>query len=93
MPRRVACVRQHLADQEDLVAAAGDRLADELLGPAVAVHLGGVDQRHPQVEAEAQRRDLLPPERGVLGHMPGSHAENHDLVTGRKLGHAHGGPP
>ena len=30
--RGVALLRQHLADQEDLVAAPGDRLADELLG-------------------------------------------------------------
>jgi len=50
-------VRVDLADQEDLVAAPGDRLADDLLGAALAVHLGGVDQRHAAFDAAAQRGD------------------------------------
>ena len=42
------------------------RLADQLLGRAVGVHLGGVDQRHAEVEARAQRRDLVGTAVGVL---------------------------
>jgi hypothetical protein len=36
-------VREHLGDEEDLFAAAGNGLADNALGGAVAVHLGAVD--------------------------------------------------
>ena len=46
---RAGVVRIHLADQHDVVApAARDRLADDLLGHAFAVHLGGVDHRRPR---------------------------------------------
>ena len=50
-------VGQHLGDEEHLVAAAGDGLADDALGGAAAVHLGGVDVVHAEIEAAAQRRD------------------------------------
>src|SRR6185437_6637511 len=50
-------VRVDLADQEDLVAAAGDDLADHFLGAALAIHLGGIDQRH--AEGEPEPRYLL----------------------------------
>jgi hypothetical protein len=46
-------VRQHLGDEEHLVAAAGDGLYDDLLGGAVAVHLGGIDVVHAEIEAAA----------------------------------------
>ena len=47
-------VREHLADQEHVVAAVGDGLAHQHLGRAVGVHLGGVDDGHAQVYIEAQ---------------------------------------
>jgi hypothetical protein len=47
-------VRQHLADQEHLVTATVDRLADQFFGGAARVHLGGVDQRHAEVESAPQ---------------------------------------
>jgi hypothetical protein len=55
----VGIVGIDFADQEHLVAAAGDRLAHHFLGAALAVHLGGVDQRHAEVQAQAQRRHLV----------------------------------
>src|SRR5262249_13727463 len=51
-------LRQHLADDEDLLAAALDGFGHDLLGTAIAIHLRGVDQRHAEVEAEPERRDL-----------------------------------
>src|ERR1044072_7581079 len=42
---------QLLADEEDVVAAAADGFADELLDLAVAIHLGRVDVVHAEVEA------------------------------------------
>src|SRR5882724_252077 len=47
---------QHLGDEEDLVAPPGDRLADQLLDAAGAVHLRRVDVRHAGVEPGAERR-------------------------------------
>src|SRR5262249_34528607 len=52
-------VRIDFADDEGLVAAAGEGLADQLLDGALAVHLGRIDERQPEIEAEPQRRDLL----------------------------------
>ena len=36
-----------------------DRLGDDLLGAAVAVHFRGVDQRDAELDAEPERRDLV----------------------------------
>src|SRR3981081_1133460 len=44
---------EDFADKEQLVAASGDRLANERLGSAVGGHLCGVDQRHAEIDADA----------------------------------------
>ena len=78
VPRARRVLGQDLADQEDLVPAPRDRLGDHALGAARAVHLGGVDQGHAEVEAEAERscfRRRLPP---ALAHVPGALAERRD---------------
>ena len=43
----------------DLVATVGDRLADELLIRERAVHVGGVEERDPELERAVDRRDRL----------------------------------
>src|SRR5450631_943653 len=50
-PRRVA--RQYFRNQEDVVAPPGDRLGNHQLG--IAIHLGGVDVGHAELDATAQR--------------------------------------
>ena len=74
-------VRQHLGDEEHLVAAAGDGLADDALGGAVAVHLGGVDVVHAEIEAAAQRRDG----RAAVAvfDVPGALADHRHVAAGR----------
>ena len=62
----------HLADQEHLVAAAGDRPPTSCSAGAAAVELGGVDQRHPEVEAGAQRVEFDLRRMAALGQMPGA---------------------
>src|SRR3954447_5939159 len=52
-PRRVA--RQDLRDQKNVVASPGYRLGHDEFG--IAVHFGGVDMRHAEIDAPAQRRD------------------------------------
>ena len=61
---------EDLADQENLVAASFDRFPNEHFGVAVGVHFGRVDQAHAQVDAKAQRCDLVRPPPRVLGHVP-----------------------
>ena len=51
--------RQDLRDEEYLVAPPGDCVGHQLLGSAIAVHFGRVDQRQTQVDAELQCRDFL----------------------------------
>ena len=52
-PRGVA--RQHLRDQEKPVALARDRIRDHEL--RIAIHLGGIDMGHAEIDATPQRRD------------------------------------
>jgi hypothetical protein len=84
-PRGV--VGQHLADEEDVVPPAPDRPPDERLGCAVAVHLGGIDQRQPDLDAGAKggEVDVVPVR--VLAQVPGAHPENRDR---RSVGQGHG---
>ena len=48
-PRGV--LRHHLADQEHLVLAPVDRLADEFFRTTIGIHFRRVDQRHAEVDA------------------------------------------
>ena len=52
-PRGVA--RQDFRDQEDVVAPAGDGVRDHQL--RIAIHLGGVDMGHAEIDAAPQRGD------------------------------------
>ena len=44
--------RQHLGDQEDFIATAGDRFAHHLFGTARSIHFRRVDQAQAEIEAE-----------------------------------------
>jgi len=68
VPRRM--VRQHFADEEDVRAAAGDGIADDLLGAAAPVHLCRVDERHPDLDAEAKRGKFAGAATAVFAHAP-----------------------
>jgi hypothetical protein len=63
-------LRQNLADQEDLGPAIAQRLGDEFLGRASRIHLGGVDDGHPDVYRQLQRGDFVPAALGALRHVP-----------------------
>ena len=54
---------------------------DELLDLPVAVHLRGVDVGHAELDAEAEGRDLIPPARRVLAHVPGSQAQRWNFLA------------
>src|SRR5271170_3470861 len=77
-------VRQRLADQEQPVAAPADRLPDQLLAAAIRIHLRSIDQRHPEIDAEAQRRDLVRSPPRVLRHVPSSLPERGNASAGGK---------
>ncbi len=77
-------VRQHLADEKDFVAPAGDRLANHLLRAAVGVHLGGVDQRHAQVQPQLQGGNLVRTPLLLFTHSPGALAERGNSLARRE---------
>ena len=62
-------LRQHLADDEHLVAATCDGFGHDPLGFAVAIHLGGIDQRHAEVEPELERCHFVVAQRRALSPM------------------------
>jgi hypothetical protein len=74
-----------LAHQEDLGAAAGYGVGHHFFGPAFAIHLGGVDQRQAQVQAQAQGGGLAPAAGGVFAHIPGSLPQRGDGNSGRQV--------
>jgi len=56
------------------VAPAGDGLADDALGTTLAIHLGGIDHGHAEVEPGTQRVNLGRARR-VLSHVPCAHSQ------------------
>jgi hypothetical protein len=74
--RRV--LRQHLGDQEYVVAPAGNHATNQLLRVAVAVYFGGVDQRHPERNAGAQRIFFFSCRMSSLAEMPRALTERWD---------------
>ena len=86
--RRVACDGSTLLTRKTHPAVRR-RLADEFLGRAVAVHLGGIDQRHPQLDPELQRLDLVLGTRMVpLRQVPGALPEDGNRLARRELNSA-----
>ena len=71
-----------LADEERIVAAPGHGHADEPLGRAVGVARRGVDQAHPEVEPEPERRDLLLDGVPPLGQATRAQPQDRDRVAG-----------
>jgi hypothetical protein len=76
---------QHFADEENLITTARNRLAHELLSGPIAVHFGGVHQRHAKVEAETKRGHLGVFFARILAQLPRSLAENRDTFTTGEL--------
>ena len=73
-----------LADQKNPVASAANRLTDELFGRPVAVHFGGIDQRHAEVDALLQGRNFLAAPGRILADHPGAHAQGRHLFSARQ---------
>ncbi|KSV74230.1 hypothetical protein N182_04260 [Sinorhizobium sp. GL2] len=73
--------RQHLADDEGLVAAPAHRFADHALRGAVAIHFGRVDQRQAEIEAELQALHLIGLACCAVAHAPGALAKNRDRAA------------
>ena len=73
---------QHLGHDEALVTPPLDSLGNDKL--CVGIKLGGVDQRHAEIEPKLQRRDLLTAAPPAFAHVPGALAELRHLLTGRQ---------
>jgi hypothetical protein len=78
---------QHLGHDEAFVPASFDGLSDDLLSNSVAIHLCGVDQRKPEIDAEPKRSDLLFSRPYAFTHAPGALPELRNPFTrGKRYG-------
>jgi hypothetical protein len=82
-------LRIDFADQEDLVAQARERVTQQSLGRAVAVHLGGVDQAHAELDASTRRSGLLALQTAVLAHPPCALAKRRDAGPAGQINRSH----
>ncbi len=73
-----AFVLSDVADDERFIAPSFDGLGNNLFGGAVAIHFRGVDQRHAQIEPQAQGGDLVVAVCGLFAHHPSALTENRD---------------
>lgn len=73
-----------LADQEHLVTPSLDGPADDFLRTAVGIHLGGIEQRHAEIETGLQAGDLVLGAGGILSHIPCALAERRNRDAGGK---------
>jgi hypothetical protein len=78
-------LRQHLAHDEAFIAPPGHRLCHDRLGAASAVHLGGVDQRQPEIKTELERGNFIFACPRALAHAPGALAELRHFLAARKF--------
>ena len=82
----LAVLAAHVAElrrEHDLVAAVGDRLADELLVRERAVHVGRVEEGDAELERAVDRRDRLASSAVAveLGHPHAAESERGDLES------------
>jgi hypothetical protein len=64
------------------LAPSGHRFADEFFSSAIAIKLGRVDQRHSEVEAEAEGCDFLFSWAKPLREVPRTLPERGDRIAG-----------
>ncbi len=74
-------LREHLADQENLVAPSLDRFSHKFFGMTVGVHFSSIDQTHAELDAETQRGDLLGPPVRVFADVPCTLSEHGNGFT------------
>ena len=75
---------QHFAgDEKALPRDAVDRLAEQLLDGARAVHLGGIEVRHAELDAAPQRAHRFFAAGTALRHIPRTLSDRRKLDAGR----------
>src|SRR5207244_9120750 len=84
--RARSVIRIDFGDHEHALALAGDRLGRDFFGAAVAVDLGGIDERHPEIDTEAQRRDFIIVRALLFAHASGALAKRGNA---RAIGESH----
>jgi hypothetical protein len=76
------------ADEGHLVTTTLDGLAGDVFGSAIGIHLGSVDEPHPEVERKPKRRDLGRAPASIFAHPPRALTERNDRLAGWKRYHA-----
>jgi hypothetical protein len=73
--RARSVMRIHFGDDEHAIALTVDCIRHDFFRAAFAVHLGGIDQSHAKINAQAQRRDFICVRVFVFTHSPCSLTE------------------
>lgn len=74
-------VWEDLADQEHVIAPAGDGLAHQLFRCPIAIHFRGVHQRHAKIKPGPQGSDFLRPGTCGVAHVPRSLAQGRGAAS------------
>jgi hypothetical protein len=78
-------VRIEFTDQEEVVTASPNRLADDSLRAALTVHLGAIDETHAEIQRSANDVDLSLEVVRVFAHAPGTETERrHGIARGKR---------
>jgi hypothetical protein len=59
----------------NLIASAGDRLANQFFRSAIGVHFRGIDECHAEIQPEPQGFDFLLPSIRAFGEVPSALAQ------------------
>ena len=78
-------MRIKLADQEEPVTTAANRLADHFLGATLTIHFGGIEQRNAHVERGANHVRLVLKLIRMLALAPGAEPECRHAVSRRQV--------
>ena len=65
-------MRIHFGNNEHAIALILDCIGHNFFRAAFAVHLGGIDQRHAEVDSKSQGSDFIVVRLLVLAHAPGA---------------------
>src|SRR5437867_13029788 len=80
-------MRINLRNNEDAIALTLDCIGHNFFRAAFAIHLGGIDQCHAQLDSEAQCGDLILVRSYILAHAPGALTQYWNaLAIGKRAG-------
>ena len=74
-------MRINFRNYKNILVLSVDRFADNLLGPAVALHLRSVHQTHTKLDSQTQRCDFSGTRAVILSHAPRALAKRRNTLA------------